>query len=117
MKQQLRQMSGDHHHMIVQPSRFQWNKFKDLLHFYVMLGVIPITAVVMYCNIFIGPAQLHEIPEGYEPKYWEYHRVSDCLSGSTRILYSPKISKDSQLIHLIRKWFIVLRQFRSKLEL
>lgn len=113
MKQQLRQMSGDHHHMIVQPSRFQWNKFKDLLHFYVMLGVIPITAVVMYCNIFIGPAQLHEIPEGYEPKYWEYHRVSDCLSGSTRILYSPKISKDSQLFHLIRKWFIVLRQFRS----
>lgn len=70
-----REMSGDHHHMIVQPSRFQWNKFKDLLHYYVFLGLIPITAVVMYCNIFIGPAQLEEIPEGYEPKHWEYHKV------------------------------------------
>lgn len=68
-------MSGGHHHMIVQPSRFQWNKFKDLLHFYVMLGVLPITAIVMYCNIFIGPAQLHEIPADYEPKHWEYHKV------------------------------------------
>ncbi|KAM7357475.1 NADH dehydrogenase (ubiquinone) SGDH subunit [Cochliomyia hominivorax] len=71
---QLRQMSGGHHHMIIQPSRFQWNKFKDLLHFYVMLGVLPITAIVMYCNIFIGPAQLHEIPADYEPKHWEYHK-------------------------------------------
>lgn len=70
-------MSGGHHHMIVQPSRFQWNKFKDLLHFYVMLGVLPITAIVMYCNIFIGPAQLQEIPADYEPKHWEYHKVSE----------------------------------------
>lgn len=76
VQQQLRQMSGGHHHMIVQPSRFQWNKFKDLLHFYVMLGVLPITGIVLYSNIFVGPAQLHEIPEGYEPKYWEYHKVS-----------------------------------------
>lgn len=40
-----------------------------------MLGVIPITALVLYSNIFIGPSQLAEIPEGYEPKHWEYEKV------------------------------------------
>ena len=50
---QLKQMSG-HQTFAIQPSRFQWNKFKDSLHFYVMLGIIPITSIVMYANIFIG---------------------------------------------------------------
>jgi len=70
-------MSGDHghHHMTIKPSRFQWDKFKDLMHFYVMLGVIPVTALVLYANIFVGPAQLAEIPEGYVPKHWEYEKV------------------------------------------
>jgi len=77
LQQQLRQMSGDHghHHMTIKPSRFQWDKFKDLMHFYVMLGVIPVTALVLYANIFVGPAQLAEIPEGYVPKHWEYEKV------------------------------------------
>ncbi|ODN00233.1 NADH dehydrogenase [ubiquinone] 1 beta subcomplex subunit 5, mitochondrial [Orchesella cincta] len=56
------------------PSRYQWHKFKDLFHFYFFLGVIPLTAVVVYANIFIGPATLCEIPEGYEPEDHEYFR-------------------------------------------
>ncbi|KAH8307333.1 hypothetical protein KR044_010407 [Drosophila immigrans] len=76
LQQQLRRMGGDHghHHMTIKPSRFQWDKFKDLLHFYVMIGVIPITALVFYANVFVGPAQLAETPADYEPKHWEYER-------------------------------------------
>ncbi|EDW17844.1 NADH dehydrogenase [ubiquinone] 1 beta subcomplex subunit 5, mitochondrial [Drosophila mojavensis] len=76
LQQQLRRMGGDHehHHMTIKPSRFQWDKFKDLMHFYVMIGVLPITALVLYANIFVGPSQLAEIPEGYEPKHWEYEK-------------------------------------------
>jgi NADH dehydrogenase (ubiquinone) 1 beta subcomplex subunit 5 len=62
--------------MAIEPTRFQWHKFKDLLHFYTMIGLIPIGAVVFYTNVFIGEATLTEIPEGYVPKHWEYHRVS-----------------------------------------
>lgn len=73
---ELRFMSGGHHRVLpIQPSRFQWNKFKDLFHYYLMVGIIPVGLVVLYSNIFIGPATLSEIPEGYEPKYWEYYRV------------------------------------------
>ncbi|XP_055690300.1 NADH dehydrogenase [ubiquinone] 1 beta subcomplex subunit 5, mitochondrial [Lutzomyia longipalpis] len=72
---QKRLMSGGHDRtMFITPSRFQWHKFKDLLHFYVMLGLIPILGIVFYTNVFIGPATLTEIPEGYEPKHWEYYR-------------------------------------------
>uniref|UniRef100_A0A1L8DZQ8 NADH dehydrogenase [ubiquinone] 1 beta subcomplex subunit 5, mitochondrial n=3 Tax=Nyssomyia neivai TaxID=330878 RepID=A0A1L8DZQ8_9DIPT len=72
---QKRLMSGGHdRHMFITASRFQWHKFKDFLHFYVMLGIIPIVGIVFYTNVFIGPATLTEIPEGYEPKYWEYYK-------------------------------------------
>lgn len=62
--------------MPMTPSRFQWHKFKDQIHYFIMVGLIPITAVILYTNIFIGPATLSEIPENYVPKHWEYHRVS-----------------------------------------
>lgn len=57
------------------PSRFQWHKFKDSLHYAVAIGVIPISVLLAYVNIFIGPATLTKVPEGYEPKHWEYHSV------------------------------------------
>ncbi|CAH2006614.1 unnamed protein product [Acanthoscelides obtectus] len=65
---------SEHRTFPMVPSRWQWNRFKDLLHFYFMLGFIPITAVITYANVFIGPATLSEIPEDYTPKYWEYYR-------------------------------------------
>ncbi|XP_022822653.1 NADH dehydrogenase [ubiquinone] 1 beta subcomplex subunit 5, mitochondrial [Spodoptera litura] len=69
-------LKGGHEHktFVLQPSRWQWHKFKDMFHFYTMLGLIPVTAIIFYTNVFIGPAQLTPIPEGYEPKHWEYHR-------------------------------------------
>ncbi|XP_057321901.1 NADH dehydrogenase [ubiquinone] 1 beta subcomplex subunit 5, mitochondrial [Microplitis mediator] len=68
-------MSGGHHRIFpLAPTRWHWDKTKDLLHFYVMLGVIPLSIFVFCVNIFIGPATLTEIPEGYTPKHWEYYR-------------------------------------------
>lgn len=71
-------MSGDHGHhkvMEIQATRFQWQKMKDLFHFYFMLGIIPIGLLIFYSNVFIGPAKLREIPEDYTPQHWEYYRV------------------------------------------
>jgi NADH dehydrogenase (ubiquinone) 1 beta subcomplex subunit 5 len=63
--------------MPMTPSRFQWHKFKDLLHFFSMIGLIPVSALIFYVNVVNGPAQLSEIPGEYEPHHWEYHRVSE----------------------------------------
>lgn len=54
--------------------RWQWHKFKDMFHFYTMVGLIPVGLIIFYTNVFIGPAQLTPTPDGYTPKYWEYHR-------------------------------------------
>ncbi|TGZ50274.1 NADH dehydrogenase [ubiquinone] 1 beta subcomplex subunit 5, mitochondrial [Temnothorax longispinosus] len=56
----------------IRPSRFQWHKTKDYFHFYFLLGAIPVGIAITLINVFIGPATLEEIPEGYVPKEWEY---------------------------------------------
>lgn len=72
----IREMSGGHHTFQIKPARWSWNKFKDMLHFYTMVAVIPSTIVITCINIFIGPAKLVPIPEGYNPQEYEYHQVS-----------------------------------------
>lgn len=63
--------------MVITPSRWQWHKYKDMLHFYTMLGLIPLGSLVFLINVFVGPAKLAPIPEDYTPKNWEYYSVGD----------------------------------------
>jgi len=73
LKNGLREMGTHKRIMSITPSRFQWKKFKDLSHFYIMLGAIPLGLIVFFVNIFVGPAELAEIPEGYHPQNYEYY--------------------------------------------
>lgn len=97
---QARQMSGGHgpKTMVITPSRFQWHKFKDMLHFYVMLGVIPISAIVFYANVFIGPAQLTEAPTDRVINHWEYHKhpISRFLA---RYIYPSPQQEYEKMMH------------------
>ncbi len=72
------------------PSSMQWHKFKDTFHFFFMLGAIPLGTMVLLVNIFVGPATLTPIPEGYEPKHWEYHRHPISRFISRYIYPSPQ---------------------------
>ncbi|XP_034839746.1 NADH dehydrogenase [ubiquinone] 1 beta subcomplex subunit 5, mitochondrial-like [Maniola hyperantus] len=66
--------SGHQRTFPLTPSRFQWHKFKDMFHFYAIVGLIPVGAIIFYSNVYIGPATLCEIPPHYCPKHWEFHR-------------------------------------------
>ncbi|KAK3583435.1 hypothetical protein CHS0354_025557 [Potamilus streckersoni] len=66
--------SGGKRTMVIVPSKYMWNHFKNDLHFFFLIGLIPLGLLILYCNIFIGNAQLADIPEGYEPKNWEYYK-------------------------------------------
>ncbi|KAI4496456.1 hypothetical protein M0804_000266 [Polistes exclamans] len=70
---QIRCMSHDRV-MAIKGSKWQWTKCKDMFHFYFMLGVIPLSLLTFFVNVFVGPATLEPIPEGYNPKPWEYYR-------------------------------------------
>lgn len=71
----VRNGGGHQRVMEIIPSKYQWHKYKDLLHFYLMLGAIPALGLVFYTNVFIGPATLTEIPCDYQPRHWEYEKA------------------------------------------
>lgn len=60
---------------IIEASRWQWHKTKDMFHLYFMVAAIPMSIIIFCSNIFVGPATLTPIPEGYVPEHWEYSKV------------------------------------------
>lgn len=72
--QQPRRHAGHARTLVIFPSTFQWNKFKDLLHLYFSAGIIPLGLLITYTNLFIGKAELSDVKDGYVPEAWEYER-------------------------------------------
>lgn len=56
------------------PSRWSWDLFKDYMHLYILIGAIPIGAIIVGSNLMVGQAVLKPIPEGYDPKEEEYYK-------------------------------------------
>ncbi|KAF2884901.1 hypothetical protein ILUMI_21272 [Ignelater luminosus] len=98
-----RGMGGHHRVLPYQPSRWQWQKFKDYAHFYIALGVIPLTVLVTGVNVFIGPATLTEIPEDYEPKHWEYYRHPITRFLARYVISSPQQNYEKYLHHIFEE--------------
>ncbi|XP_065334059.1 NADH dehydrogenase [ubiquinone] 1 beta subcomplex subunit 5, mitochondrial [Cloeon dipterum] len=95
--QQIRCGGGHHNEMFITPSRFQWNKCKDMVHYYVFLGVIPLSLITFFVNIYVGPATLTPIPENYKPKYWEYYRHPVTRFISRYIMPNPQMEYERHM--------------------
>ncbi|KAI8795817.1 NADH dehydrogenase [ubiquinone] 1 beta subcomplex subunit 5 mitochondrial [Biomphalaria glabrata] len=95
--------NGHDKKMPIIPSTFEWTRMKDDLHFYLMLGLLPMAALITYVNIFVGPAELSDIPEGYEPKEWEYHR-SPIKRWFAKYIYEEPQKEYEKTLYWIHYW-------------
>lgn len=62
--------------MQILPSSWATHHFWNDVQFYYLLGIVPPLVIIFIMNILYGEAELRDIPEGYVPEWWEYHRVS-----------------------------------------
>ncbi|XP_072264249.1 NADH dehydrogenase [ubiquinone] 1 beta subcomplex subunit 5, mitochondrial [Pyxicephalus adspersus] len=97
----VRYSSGGKRVFVIGPSVHHENKFKSYFKFYVLLGAVPAGIVILLINIFIGPAELAEIPEGYVPEFWEYyqHPISRWIARNVFIPVDESYEKAMAVIH------------------
>merc|ERR1711976_32778 len=84
----------------MEPSRYEWTQMKDDLHLFFTMGLLPLGLLITYVNLVHGEAELADIPEDYEPKYWEYykHPISRFLS---KYIYGPPERDYEKMLHYL----------------
>lgn len=71
--QKTAKRQSGHNVMEIKPSNYEWKYLKNAAHFWFLLGAVPMSVIATIINIRANP-ELTEIPEGYEPRHWEYYK-------------------------------------------
>uniref|UniRef100_A0A6J0U265 NADH dehydrogenase [ubiquinone] 1 beta subcomplex subunit 5, mitochondrial n=1 Tax=Pogona vitticeps TaxID=103695 RepID=A0A6J0U265_9SAUR len=111
----VRHSSGEKRLFYVIPQRFYDRRFMASLWFYMFLTGIPIIIFITLVNIFIGDAELVEIPEGYYPDHWEYYKHPITRWIARYLLDPPEkdYEKTMALLHLEKEKMKLRQDMRT----
>lgn len=66
--------NSGHNTVPIKPSMWSFKYHKNWIHFYTLVTIVPLTVFTTILHIRANPV-LSEVPEGYEPRHWEYHKM------------------------------------------
>ncbi|XP_078725996.1 NADH dehydrogenase [ubiquinone] 1 beta subcomplex subunit 5, mitochondrial-like [Lampetra fluviatilis] len=98
----VRYSSSDKRLFYIEPTKYFDNRFLNLTVFYLALTGVPAAIIITYINVFVGEAKLAEIPEGYIPENYEYHKHPITRWIVKHVLDPPEKNYEKDM-HLIGK--------------
>ncbi|CAN0165328.1 unnamed protein product [Lampetra planeri] len=96
----VRYSSSNKRLFYIEPTKYLDNRFLNLTIFYSALTGVPVAIIITYINVFLG--ELPEIPEGYIPENYEYHKHPITRWIAKHILDLPEKNYGKDM-HLIAK--------------
>lgn len=105
-----------HNAMDITPSNFYWKYFKNMAHFYALITMVPCLVITTIINIRANP-ELTEIPEGYEPRYWEYYK-HPITRFMARYFYRPMELDHELFMSMFDDWSqnMIMRDIQREAE-
>ena len=107
---------GGHNTMMIKPTAYDSRFLRNWWHFYVLLIGIPTAVITVIINIRANP-ELIEIPEGYEPRHWEYYKHPVSRWVAKNMYYPMELEHELIMAHQEYKSEAkILRKLASKVD-
>ncbi|XP_069103476.1 NADH dehydrogenase [ubiquinone] 1 beta subcomplex subunit 5, mitochondrial-like [Argopecten irradians] len=88
--------------MKLKPGMYMDRLWRDGVHFFILLGTIPVLTVITLANLVLPQGELTDLPEDRVPQTWEYHQHPITRFIAKHIVRSPEklYETNMALVHI-----------------